>query len=104
MTNNEKIRRGAMAYITAEVLPIIEPGKSILVAALAPSVIDANLRRFAKMEWLNGTGLVDDSGFNVEEIYRLVKSSSAGKFPVDLFGLRFSEADLDKLYRHIMEV
>ena len=103
MTSLDKIRRGAMAYVTSEIVPIMDTGKSILVAALAPRVIEANLNRFSKADWLNGTGLVDDSGFNVEEIYKLIKASSSGKWPIELFGIRFSESDLDKLYRHIME-
>jgi hypothetical protein len=103
MTSQDKIRKGAMAYITAEILPLVEPGKSILIAALAPRVIDANLSKFSKLEWLNGTGVVDDHGFNVEDIYKLVKESSAGKWPVELFGIRFCESDLDKLYRYILE-
>lgn len=104
MTNYDKIRRGAMSYITAEILPLIDPGKGILVAALAPRVIDANLHRYSKLEWLSGTGLVDENGCDVEEIYKLVKASSSNKWPVELFGIRFAESDLDKLYRHILEV
>ena len=103
MTNHDKIRRGAMSYITVEILPLIEPGKGILVAALAPRVIDANLRKYSKLEWLSGTGLADENGFDVDEIYKLVKASSANKWPVEMFGVRFGETDLDKLYRHITE-
>jgi hypothetical protein len=103
MTNLDKIRRGATSYVTSEIVPIMDTVKGVLVAALAPKVIEANLARFSKVDWLDGTGLVDESGFNVEEIYKLIKASSSGKWPIELFGIRFSESDLDKLYRHIME-
>ena len=103
MTNLDKIRKGAISYVTSEIVPIMDTPKGILVAALAPRVIEANLERFSKAEWLAGTGLVDESGFNAEEIYKLVKTSSSGKWPIEMFGIRFCESDLDKLYRHIME-
>lgn len=104
MTGLDQIRRGIMGYITAEVLPLLEPGKSILVGALAPRVIDANLKRYIELPWLEGTGLIDGAAVDVDELYKLVKASSAGKWPLELFGVRFSESDLDKLYRHIQEV
>ena len=104
MTSIDRIRRGAMSYITAEILPIMDPGKSILVAALAPRVLEANLKKYTQLDWLAGTGLVDGDAVDVDEVYKLVKASSAGKWPIELFGVRFNESDLDKLYRHLMEV
>lgn len=100
----DRIRRGIMAYVNAEIIPIMDAGKGILVAALAPRVIEANLKKYVHLDWLDGTGLVDGDTVDVDEVYKLVKASSAGKWPVELFGIRFNESDLDKLYRHIMEV
>lgn len=104
MTSHDRIRRGIMAYMTAEILPLMDPLKSILIAALAPRVIDANLKKYTHMDWLEGTDLVDGDTVNVDDVYKLIKSSAAGKWPIELFGVRFNESDLDKLYRHLMEV
>lgn len=104
MMSLDRIRRGIMAYVTNEILPLMDPMKSILVAALAPKVIEVNLKKYTSVDWLDGTGLIDGDTIDIDELYKLIKASSAGKWPLELFGIRFNEADLDKLYRHMMEV
>ena len=103
MVNMEQIRRGAMKYLSRELVPMMEKGKGILVEVFAPAVIDANLKKYMEADWLKGTGLVDGLSANVEEIYKLIKQGASGKWPVELMGFRFSESDLDKLYQCIKE-
>ena len=103
MVGFEQIRRGAMNYVSRELAPLMGTAKGILLEALAPAVIDANLRKYAEKEWLNGTGFIEGNTANVDEIYRLVKLSASGKFPIELAGFKFTEADLDKLVRYIRE-
>lgn len=103
MVNMEQIRRGAMKYLSRELVPMMDKGKGILVEVFAPAVIDANLKKYMEADWLKGTGLVDGLSANVEEIYKLIKQGASGKWPVELMGFRFSESDLDKLYQCIKE-
>lgn len=103
MTGYEQIRRGTLAYISREIVPILGTGKGILVEAFAPALLDANLKKLMGSELVTSTGLVDGASADVDEIYKLVKAAAAGKWPVELMGVRFSETDLDKLYRHIKE-
>lgn len=92
-----------MTYVSRELAPLLGTAKGILLEALAPAVIDANLRKYAGKEWLAGTGFVDGNMVNVDEIYRLLKLSANGKYPVEIAGFKFSEADLDKLMTYIRE-
>ena len=103
MVGMEQIRRGAMKYITAELVPVMEKGKGILVAAFAPTVIDANLKKYLALPWLREAGLTEGTSADVDEIYKLIKQGANGKWPVELLGFRFSESDLDKLYQCIKE-
>jgi hypothetical protein len=103
MVGLEQVRRGAMKYVTMELVPLMSTGKGILLEALAPSVIDANLKKYIAKDWLAGTNLVEGNTVNAEEIYKLIKVTAAPKWPVELFGFKFTESDLDKLYSYIKE-
>ena len=103
MTGLEQIRRGAMTYVSRELAPLMSTGKGILLEALAPSVIDANLKRYISKDWLTGTGFVEGNTVNIDELYRLIKVSASSKWPIELMGFKFNEADLDKLINYIRE-
>ena len=103
MVGFEQIRHGAMNYVSRELAPLLGTPKGILLEAFAPSVIDANLRKYAGKEWLAGTGFVDGNMVNLDEIYRLLKLSANGKWPMEIAGFKFTETDLDKLVNYIRE-
>ena len=103
MVNFERIMKGVFLYIVQEIAPLLPVGKGIVVEAFAPAVIEANLRRFLGSEWIMGTGLVDGAMVNVDEMYKLLKTAAAGKWPVEFLGFKFGETDLDKLFRYIKE-
>jgi hypothetical protein len=103
MKSIEQVKRGAVNYISKEIAPLMGTGKAILLEAMAPTVIEANIKRYAGKEWLAGTGLVDGLNVNVDEIYKLIKNAANGRWPVELFGFRFTESDLDKLINYIRE-
>ena len=103
MKSIEQVKRGAVSYISKEIAPLMGTGKGILIEALAPTVIDANIKKYASKEWLSGTGLIDGANVNVDEVYKLIKNAASGRWPVELFGFRFTEADLDKLMNYIRE-
>ena len=103
MIGLEQIRRGAMTYVTRELTPLMPAVKGALVEAFAPAVIDANLRRYIEKEWLEGTGFVEGNTVNVDELYRLFKLSASAKWPMEIMGFKFNEADLDRLVNYIRE-
>lgn len=103
MIGLEQIRRGAMNYVSRELVPLMSPFKGALFEAVAPDVIEANLRKYVGKEWLDGTGFVDGNMVNVDELYRLFKLSASPKWPMEIIGFKFNEADLDKLINYIRE-
>ena len=103
MVGLEQVRRGAMTYVTKELAPLMPTWQGVLVEALAPTIIDAKLRELMNWKLLSGTGFVDGATLNVDEIYKLLKNTAMGRWPQEIYGFRFAEADMDKLYRYIRE-
>lgn len=103
MVGLEQTRRGAVTYVVKELAPLMPPWQAVLVEALAPSVIDAKLKELIDGRLLAGTNLIDGANINVDEIYKLVKGTAVGRWPMELFGFRLTESDIDKLYRYIRE-
>ena len=50
MKSIEQVKRGAVSYISKEIAPLMGTGKGILIEALAPTVIDANIKKYASKE------------------------------------------------------
>jgi hypothetical protein len=101
MVGLEQIRRGASTYVSKELTPLLPTWQGVLIEALAPGVIDAKLKELIGMKLFSG--FVEGATVNVEEIYKQVKSTAAGRWPIEVYGFRLNEADLDKLYRYIKE-
>lgn len=99
----EQVKRGVMIYITHHLAPLMPKIQAIGVLAFAPTIMDANIPKLLQADMLKGTNLVDGTMINVDEVYHLIKGAAAGKYPVELFGFRFTENDLDTLYKCIME-
>ena len=103
MVGIEQIRRGAMLYLAKEIVPLTSQGKGILLSAFAPAVMDAYIKKLVAMPWLEDTGLLSGAEVDIDEVYKLIKTAAASKWPIELMGFRFSESDLDKLLRYIKE-
>lgn len=103
MVGMEQICRGAMKYVTRELVPLVSSGKGILLEAFAPAVINANVKKYMASTWLEGTGYVDGNTADIDAIYKQIKTSAAGKWPMEVIGFKFTESDLDKLYNYIRE-
>lgn len=103
MAGMEQIIRGASMFLSKELAPMMDKGKAILVEAFGPTIIEAKLRQYMQSGLLEGTGIVDGANVDIDRIYKLVKQSSGGRWPLELFGFKFDETDLDKLYRYIKE-
>lgn len=104
MVGTEQICRGAMKYVTRELVPLVSTGKGILLEAFAPAVIEANVKKYMSTSWLEGTGMIDGNTVDLEAVYKRIKTSASGKWPVEIIGFKFTENDLDKLYNYIREV
>lgn len=103
MVGLEQVKRGAVTYVSKELAPLLPAWQGVLVEALAPTVIEAKLKELLAGKLLAGTSLVDGANVNVDEVYKLVKSTAMGRWPMEIAGFRFTEADVDKLYRYIRE-
>lgn len=103
MVHVEKVKRGLLMYIENHIAPLMSGGKGVLLMAFAPAILEANIKKYLASEWLEGTDLVNGDNVNIDEIYRLVKASAANRYPMELFNFRFTESDLDTMYRMIKE-
>jgi hypothetical protein len=103
MVGLEQVRRGILTYINRELAPLLPTWQGVLIEALAPTVLDAKTKEILNGKLLTGTGLVEGSAINVDEIYRSLKVSAQGRWPMEIAGFRFSDSDLDKLYRYVKE-
>lgn len=92
-----------MRYVRQDLVPLVGGGTGILLEAFAPAVIEGNLRKYLSGGWLASTDLIKDGMVDVEAAYRMLKTAASGKWPMELFGFSFREADLDKLYQYITE-
>lgn len=103
MVGLDQVKRGAVAYVSKELAPLLPTWQGVLVEALAPVVVEAKLKELLGGKLLAGTPLVDGATINVDEVYKLVKNTAMGRWPMEISGFRFTEADVDKLYRYIRE-
>ena len=103
MVSLEQVRRGTVTYVSKELTPLMPTWQGVLVEALAPTVIEAKLRDLMGGKLLIGTGFVDGATINVDEVYKLVKNTAMGRWPMEVAGFKLTESDLDKLYRYIRE-
>ena len=103
MVGYEQIRKGLVAYINKEIVPITPKAVGIGIAAFAPMIAEAKLKEIMSQPLLAGTGIIDGNSVDIDTVMRLLKPAAEGKWPVELFGFTFNESDLDKLYRYIKE-
>lgn len=103
MVSYEQIRRGIISYINRDLAPLAPKAVGIGIVAFGPSIIDAKIKQLFSSGLLNGTGIIDGNTIDIDEVMRLLKPAADGKWPVDLFGFKFTEADLEKLYHYIKE-
>ena len=48
--------------------------------------------------------VIDENGMvDIDKVYSAIKDKAVGRWPVEIAGLKASEADLDKLYTYIKE-
>jgi hypothetical protein len=103
MTGFEQIKRGVVAYINQDLVPVVPKALGIGLAAFGPVVIESKVRELAASGLFSGTNLVSTEGVDIDEVMRLIKPAANGKWPIQMYGFTFSETDLDKLYRYIKE-
>ena len=103
MVGYEQIRKGIVNYINRDLVPLAPKAIGIGLAAFAPMVAEAKLKEAMAHPLLTGTGLIDGNSADIDRIVQLLKPAAEGKWPVEMFGFTFTEADMDKLYRYIKE-
>lgn len=101
MESIQQVERGVALFIDREMVPVMPKAKGIAFAAFAPMVVKAKIKEYAPL--VQTMGLLDGENINVDEVYRAFKEKAHGKWPIEVLGFKFSEEDLDKLYRTIKE-
>ena len=103
MVGYEQIRSGIVTYIGKDLAPLLPKAYGIGLAAFAPAVVDAKLKQIFQSNILSGTTLVDGNMIDIDEAMRMLKPAAEGKWPIEMYGFKFTESDLDKLYKYIKE-
>ena len=101
MESIQQIERGVALFIDRDMVPVMPKAKGIAFAAFAPMVVKAKVKEFLPL--VESMGLAEGDQVNTDQIYSAFKEKAQGKWPVELLGFKFSEDDLDKLYRTIKE-
>ena len=103
MVGYEQIKRGIVNYINRDLAPLAPKALGIGMAAFGPMIVDSKMKQFFANGILTGTPLMDGNMIDIDEAMRLLKPAAEGKWPIEMFGINFSESDLDKLYNYIMK-
>lgn len=103
MISTEQICRGAMKFVTRELVPQMSVWEGVALTAFAPAVIAAKVKKYTASNLLDGTGYVDGNNVDLDEAYKNFKNAAVGKWPMEIIGFKFTESDLDKLYNYIRE-
>lgn len=101
MESIQQVERGLAAFIDKDMAPLMPKAKGIAFAAFAPMVVKGKIKEFTPMA--QSMGLMQDENVDVDLLYKAFKEKAQGKWPIDLLGFKFTEEDLDKLYRTIKE-
>ena len=104
MVSIEQVKRGFANFVDREIVPVLPGWKGILFAAGAPLVIEKKARELPEHPLVQAMGVVDENGMvDIDKVYSAIKDKAVGRWPVEIAGLKASEADLDKLYTYIKE-
>lgn len=103
MVTIDQFKRGVANFIDREVVPVMPKWKGILFAAGAPLVIESKAKELPESPIVKAMGVLEGDQVDVDKIYSALKTKAQGKWPVEIFNLKMSESDLDKLYEYIKE-
>ena len=103
MVGYEQIKRGIINYINRDLAPLAPKALGIGMVAFGPTIVESKMKQFFTDGVFVGTPLMDGNMLDVEEAIRLWKPAADGKWPIEMFGINFSESDLDKIYNYIMK-
>lgn len=99
MVSVNKVMENVAAFVDEDLVPKMPKLEGIAFAAMAPFVIKSKVPGLLKL--VEGTELVDGDKIDVDKLYQEFKIKSQGKWPMEMFGFKFHEDDLDKLYRYL---
>ena len=103
MVGYDQIKQGIIQYINRELAPMAPKALGIGMVAFGPTIVDSKMKQFFTNGVFVGTPLMDGTMLDVDEAIRLWKPAAEGKWPIEMFGIKFSESDLDKIYRYIKD-
>lgn len=103
METVEQVKRGIANFIDAEVVPVMPKWKGITLAVGASLMIDGKADELLNHPLVKMMGVVDGNAVDVDKLYSEFKVKAQGKWPVEIWELKVSENDFDKLYQHIKQ-
>ena len=99
MVNIQRIEQQICAFVDEDLVPKMPKLEGIAFAAFAPMYIRAKLQGIAKPA--REMGLMEGDNVHVDKAFAEFRAKAQGKWPIELMGFTFYEADLDKLYHFI---
>lgn len=103
MTGIAQVKKGAAQYIEKHLAPLLPTGVGVALMAFGPLVVESKIDKYLHSDLLAGTSLVDGDTVDIDTMYTKFREKAASKWPLEFFGFKFAEKDLDALYRLIKE-
>lgn len=103
MTGIAQVKKGAVQYVEKHLAPLLPTGVGVALMAFGPLVVESKIDKYIHSDWLAGTPLVDGENVDIDTMYTRYREKAANKWPLEFFGFKFTERDLDALYRMIKE-
>lgn len=103
MTGIAQVKKGAVQFVEKHLAPLLPTGVSVALMAFGPIVIESKIDKYIRSDWLADTPLVDGENIDIDTMYTRYREKASNKWPLELFGFKFAERDLDTLYRMIKE-
>lgn len=110
MINVERIQHGVRAFVDNEMLPKMTGAQRWMVAVAVGVYVEKlpqMLQSWAQLPAVKPLGIITPDGVDVETAYKYLKpAAQAGgaSFDVPLLGtVTFTEADVDSLFRYLMQ-
>lgn len=103
MVNVEQVKRAVASFIDSDVVPVMPKGQGILLATMAPLVIEAQAKKLLDNPVVKMAEINDGDNIDIDKLYTEFKKHAQGKYPIEIYGFKISENDIDTLYQRILQ-
>ena len=103
MVSIDTIKRVVANYIDTDVVPVMPKAQGVLLATMAPLIIEAQAKKILQNPIVKMAEISEGDNVDIEKLYSEFKKHNQGKFPIEVYGFKISENDVDTLYQRILQ-